>query len=138
MLKSFAKEQAAEIAASVEAEITAILEEVEQTLEADRLAEERKKKALAFRIPTEEEDAAITAAAWADPDSRPFTEEEWAKVEIKRRPGRPTQEVKKVPVSLRLDAQVINAFKANGDGWQTRMNDALLEYAEEHKMMPSY
>lgn len=44
------------------------------------------KKALAFRIPTEEEDAAISAAAWADPDSKPFSDEEWAKVKVTKRP----------------------------------------------------
>jgi len=29
----------------------------------------------------------------------------------------------------------VNAFKATGAGWQTRMNDALLEYAQQHGML---
>jgi uncharacterized protein (DUF4415 family) len=135
MLKNFAKEHAAEIAASVEAEIAAVLEEVMQRVEAERLAEVRRTKALAFRIPTAEEDEAITTAALADPDSKPFTDAEWAKVKVKRRPGRPAQEVTKVATSIRLDAQVVNAFKATGDGWQTRINEVLLQYASEHEML---
>lgn len=31
----------------------------------------------------------------------------------------------KVPVSLRLDPDVVARFKAHGPGWQTRMNEAL-------------
>lgn len=86
-------------------------------------------------VPTPAEDAAITAAANRDPDARPYTDEEWAKVKPKRARGRPTQEIKKEPISIRLDSRVLEAFKATGDGWQTRMNDALLEYARAHKMI---
>ncbi len=32
-------------------------------------------------LPTAEEDAAITAAAMADPDARPFTDAEWEQAE---------------------------------------------------------
>ncbi len=31
----------------------------------------------------------------------------------------------KTPVSLRLDADVVKAYKAAGDGWQSRINDDL-------------
>ena len=31
----------------------------------------------------------------------------------------------KTPVKIRLDADVLEALKATGDGWQTRINDAL-------------
>ncbi|MFP5391634.1 MAG: BrnA antitoxin family protein [Gammaproteobacteria bacterium] len=82
---------------------------------------------------TPEEDAAITAAAMDDPDALPYTDEEWAKVKPRR--GRPAQDITKVPMSIRLDARVVDAFKATGDGWQTRMNDALLEYAQQHHML---
>jgi uncharacterized protein (DUF4415 family) len=40
-----------------------------------------------------------------------------------------------VPTSIRLDMPVVEAFKATGSGWQTRMNDVLLEYAEVHDML---
>jgi uncharacterized protein (DUF4415 family) len=70
-----------------------------------------------------------------DPDARPYTDEEWAQVKPKRGRGRPAQDVTKVPTSIRLDARVVDAFKATGDGWQTRMNDALFEYAQQHGML---
>jgi uncharacterized protein (DUF4415 family) len=31
----------------------------------------------------------------------------------------------KEPVKLRLDADVLAALRASGDGWQTRINEAL-------------
>ena len=42
-------------------------------------------------------------------------------------PGRPKSEAPKVSVSLRLDPDVVAGFKADGPGWQTRMNAALAE-----------
>jgi hypothetical protein len=53
-----------------------------------------------FIVPTEQEDAALTAAAMSDPDAIPFTDAQWAQVKVKRGPGRPTQEATKYrPVS---------------------------------------
>jgi uncharacterized protein (DUF4415 family) len=86
-------------------------------------------------VPTPEEDAKITAAAMRDPDARPYTDEEWSQVKPKRGRGRPAQEIKKEPISIRLDVRVLEAFKATGEGWQTRMNDALTEYALSHEMI---
>jgi uncharacterized protein (DUF4415 family) len=86
-------------------------------------------------FPTIEEDAAITAAALSDPDAQSLTDSELTQFKPARRPGRPTQNITKVPMSIRLDARVVDAFKATGDGWQTRMNDALLEYAQQHRML---
>lgn len=86
-------------------------------------------------IPTAEEDMAITAAAMDDPDARPFTDEEWADVKPVRGCGRPVQTVTKTPISIRLDVRVLDAFKATGEGWQTRMNDALTEWADQHGML---
>ncbi len=45
-----------------------------------------------------------------------------------RKRGRPvgsTQAVKKEAVKVRLDVDVLAALRASGDGWQTRINDAL-------------
>lgn len=45
-----------------------------------------------------------------------------------RRRGRPAgsvQAVTKEPVKLRLDADVLAALRATGDGWQTRINETL-------------
>lgn len=44
---------------------------------------------------------------------------------IDRKLGRPRAESPKKAISLRLDAEVIERFKAGGDGWQSRMNEAL-------------
>lgn len=44
---------------------------------------------------------------------------------FKRGPGRPKADAPKALVSLRLDQDVVEAFKSAGPGWQTRMNDAL-------------
>jgi len=48
--------------------------------------------------------------------------------QIAKRRGRPvgsTQAVTKEAVKLRLDADVLAALRASGDGWQTRINDTL-------------
>lgn len=42
-----------------------------------------------------------------------------------RKAGRPRKAHKKVSVTLRLDPDVVSAFKSDGEGWQTRMNDTL-------------
>jgi uncharacterized protein (DUF4415 family) len=41
--------------------------------------------------------------------------------------GRPKSPSPKISVSLRLDREVVEGFKADGPGWQTRMNAALAE-----------
>jgi uncharacterized protein (DUF4415 family) len=44
---------------------------------------------------------------------------------MKRARGRPKLEKAKQHVTLRLDAAIVEAFKAQGPGWQSRINDAL-------------
>jgi uncharacterized protein (DUF4415 family) len=44
---------------------------------------------------------------------------------VKVRRGRPVTGEAKQQVTLRLDPEIILAFKAGGKGWQRRMNDAL-------------
>jgi uncharacterized protein (DUF4415 family) len=83
-------------------------------------------------LPTPAEDAAITAAALADPDPAPFTDAEWAQVKPLARRGRPLGSGSKTQVTLRLDVEVIQKFKASGDGWQTRINDALKSWVQSH------
>jgi uncharacterized protein (DUF4415 family) len=39
----------------------------------------------------------------------------------------------KVLLSVRYDADIVEAFKASGDGWQTRMNDALRDWLKDHQ-----
>ncbi|MEX1166363.1 MAG: BrnA antitoxin family protein [Hydrogenophaga sp.] len=76
-------------------------------------------------MPTPAEDAAITAAAMADPDAAPFTDAEWAKVKPLVRRGRPLGSGTKTQVTLRLDVEVVEKFRASGEGWQTRINEVL-------------
>jgi uncharacterized protein (DUF4415 family) len=91
-----------------------------------------------LELPTDEEDAHITAAAMADPDARPYTEAEWAEALPRLRFGRPSigrppyEEPKKAPVTIRLDVDVIAALKATGKGWQTRVNEAMREWVKTH------
>lgn len=78
--------------------------------------------------PTPAEDAAITAAAMSDPDSIPLTDAEWDEVEKTGRTGRrgrPKADTTKAHITIRLDADIIAAFRASGSGWQTRINDIL-------------
>lgn len=49
-----------------------------------------------------------------------------------RRPGRPLGSGTKTQITLRLDADVVNQFKATGSGWQTRINDALKSWVKMH------
>lgn len=83
-------------------------------------------------LPTPAEDTAITAAALSDPDAVPFTNAEWAQVKPLARRGRPLGSGSKTQVTLRLDVEVIQKFKASGDGWQTRINDALKSWVQNH------
>ena len=39
--------------------------------------------------------------------------------------GRPKSDKRKEAISLRVDADVLDAFKSTGEGWQTRMNGIL-------------
>ena len=86
-----------------------------------------------------------TSKAWVDPDDAPeltdsfFEQGVWqvgekpvsrpeAQQEMVRRRGRPAGTGGKVSTTIRFDAEILTAFKASGDGWQTRMNDALREW----------
>jgi uncharacterized protein (DUF4415 family) len=51
--------------------------------------------------------------------------------QIAARRGRPVGSVKaapKVPTTIRFDQDVLEALKASGRGWQTRVNDAMREW----------
>ncbi len=49
------------------------------------------------------------------------------------RKGRPMSLQPKQSTTIRLDADVLAAFKASGKGWQTRINDALKEWLTMHQ-----
>jgi len=51
---------------------------------------------------------------------------------LKPKGGRPRTDTAKVFTGIRLDPDVLEAFRATGKGWQTRMNNALKEWLREH------
>ena len=87
-------------------------------------------------LPTPAEDAAIAAAAMSDRDAMPFTDAEWEQVKPVLRRGRPLGSGTKTQITLRLDVDVVDKFKASGDGWQTRIN-AVLRDAMAHGVTKS-
>jgi uncharacterized protein (DUF4415 family) len=46
--------------------------------------------------------------------------------------GRPAGSGVKEQVAIRLDKDILEAFRAQGQGWQTRINQALRCYLAEH------
>ena len=46
--------------------------------------------------------------------------------------GRPVSDNPKAHVNLRLDPDVVAAFRATGRGWQTRLNAALKDWLKDH------
>ena len=59
--------------------------------------------------------------------STPYWMEKFAKATVQR--GRPKAPVTKVSTTLRLDPAIIAHFKADGPGWQSRINEALRKAA---------
>jgi uncharacterized protein (DUF4415 family) len=45
-----------------------------------------------------------------------------------KKTGRPRSDSPKIAFAIRLDPEVLEAFRATGKGWQTRINDALKEW----------
>ena len=72
-----------------------------------------------------------TPVIWSDPDDAAELTAEFFEsadvyegAKIKAR-GRPKAVTKKEAVKLRLDADVLAALRASGEGWQTRINETL-------------
>ncbi|MGN5479713.1 BrnA antitoxin family protein [Cupriavidus basilensis] len=85
-------------------------------------------------MPTPEEDAAINRGIAADPDTFEVSSEDFKAMQpFKNRGGRPRLDNPKESVTIRYDAEILMAFRSSGDGWQTRMNDALKDWLRTHK-----
>ena len=74
-----------------------------------------------------------------DPDEAPdLSQGAWpakmAKARVRR--GRPRIANPRVSTTIRLSPEVIDHFKADGAGWQTRINDALLEWVAKQELAP--
>ena len=86
---------------------------------------------------TDAEEGAIQQGIAADPDAAEASDEALAQARpfaaafpeladsIRRARGRPPVEKPRRHVSLRLDPDVLEKFKATGKGWQSRINDVL-------------
>jgi uncharacterized protein (DUF4415 family) len=59
--------------------------------------------------------------------STPYWIEKFSQVKVQR--GRPLAAAPKVSTTIRLDPAVIAYFKAEGPGWQSRINEALRKAA---------
>lgn len=71
---------------------------------------------------------------------------EWTEVELKRAVtmaglpeslqtklrGRPRAAVTKERITIRLSQEVVERFRASGDGWQTRVDAALKDWLKTH------
>ena len=62
-----------------------------------------------------------------DEDDRPLRKHEMREG-IKNKGGRPKLVNTKKSTTIRLDAEVLDYFKSQGKGWQTRINDILQKY----------
>ena len=54
------------------------------------------------------------------------------KIAVRR--GRPPKANPKVSTTIRFDADIIEAFKLSGAGWQSRMNQALRDWLKTHSV----
>ena len=94
----------------------------------------KRSKNLGLVMPTAAEDAAIAAGIAQDHDTVEITAFDMARMQPLRRPGRPKAESPKVPVTMRVDADVLEAIKASGAGWQTRVNELLRDAVRRGKL----
>lgn len=86
---------------------------------------------------TDEEEAAIHAGALRDPDNPPLTDEQLAQFRrmedvrpdllrrLRGQRGPQRSKPLKVRVTLRLDPDVVQRFRRQGRGWQSRVNATL-------------
>ena len=86
-------------------------------------------------MPTRQENAKIVAAAKADPDAQPMTSVQLnAMVPLATARGRPKSDNKKLLLSVRYSAEVVEFFRATGEGWQARMDGVLRQYVKQHSL----
>nr|WP_298414368.1 BrnA antitoxin family protein [uncultured Halomonas sp.] len=78
-----------------------------------------------------------TGRDWIDPDDAPelddafFEEADEYRGDTLVKRGRPKADKVKQRVTIRLDSEIVESFKAQGAGWQSRINQALKEYLQE-------
>jgi uncharacterized protein (DUF4415 family) len=103
-----------------------------------------------IELNTAEEEAAIQAGIAADPDTAELDDEWFAGarparevlppevyaglVAMRRRPGQrgPQKAPTKERITIRLSRDVTEHFRATGEGWQGRIDDALRDWLRTH------
>jgi uncharacterized protein (DUF4415 family) len=89
----------------------------------------KSKSGRVFKLPTPAEEAAINAGIAADVDTYELTDKDF----VQLRPiGRPRAAVTKERITIRLSRDVVEQFRASGDGWQTRVDAALKDWLKNH------
>lgn len=98
------------------------------------------------RVPpiSDEHEAGIQRKIASDPENPEWTNEEMMRARPFREVlpqlaasidraiaarGRPPAEKTKIPVTIRLDPDVVDFYRSTGKGWQSRMNDDLRKAA---------
>ena len=71
-------------------------------------------------------DEEVNARALADPDAQPTDFAFWKNAVI-------VPVTKKLPMTVRLDQEVLHWFRSRGKGYQTRINAVLRSYMQAHK-----
>lgn len=108
-----------------------------------------KQKPTSVPFDKEQIDAAMAVApkeAVDDPENPPTAAGEWdgavvsrslpeLRQQLAKRGRGPQKAPVKVPTTIRFDADLLEALKATGKGWQTRANDALREWAEARQLI---
>ena len=82
----------------------------------------------------------ISDEIWQDIESPPLCDDMFARMKpvkeqhpnIPKRVRGPQKEPVKVPVSIRLSSDVVQYFKSQGKGWQTRIDSVLHNYIKSH------
>ncbi len=95
------------------------------------------RKRRADRPISDAEEAVIQVGIAKDPDNPEWTKEDFARARpfaevfpdlaasIQRARGRPPSGSPKRQVTLRIDGEVLDRFRGEGRGWQSRINAAL-------------
>lgn len=89
------------------------------------------------RLPVIDAEGEVADLSGVDPDAfKPLSEMPDAlrsKLDALQR-GRPKAAETKERITIRLSPDVLQSFRATGQGWQTRMDAALREWLKEHRL----
>ena len=92
-----------------------------------------KERNMVSRKPLIDQDGEVGDLSKIDPTNfKPFTSLP-SSLQAKLK-GRPKALVTKERITIRLSPDVVQTFRSSGDGWQTRIDAALREWLQTHKV----